>query len=83
MGIFLLNIFIAAFVYEVELGDSLYRISRRFGTPMSELIRTNRDRQGLSHSRFGGASCHFLIDQKITRLPALIGSRVERNGQDC
>lgn len=41
-------LFIAAFVYEVEQGDSLYRISRRFGTPMSEIIRANRNRQGLS-----------------------------------
>ncbi|NQX58089.1 LysM peptidoglycan-binding domain-containing protein [Paenibacillus qinlingensis] len=41
-------LFVAAFVYEVEQGDSLYRISRRFGTPMSELIRANRNRQGLS-----------------------------------
>ncbi|MDR6885198.1 LysM peptidoglycan-binding domain-containing protein [Bacillus sp. 3255] len=41
-------LYIAAFVYEVEQGDSLYEISRRFGTPMSELIRANRNRQGLS-----------------------------------
>lgn len=41
-------LYIAAFVYEVEQGDSLYRISRRFGTPMSELIRANRNRPGLS-----------------------------------
>ncbi|TMV43339.1 LysM peptidoglycan-binding domain-containing protein [Paenibacillus mesophilus] len=41
-------LYIAAFVYEVEQGDSLYRISNRFGTPMSELIRANRNRPGLS-----------------------------------
>jgi LysM repeat protein len=41
-------LYIAAFVYEVEQGDSLYRISRRFGTPISELIRANRNRPGLS-----------------------------------
>lgn len=41
-------LYIAAFVYEVEQSDSLYRISRRFGTPMSELIRANRNRPGLS-----------------------------------
>ncbi len=42
----LLNI--ASFVYEVEQGDSLYQISRRFGTTMSELIRANQRRPGLS-----------------------------------
>jgi LysM repeat protein len=41
-------LYIAAFVYEVEQGDSLYRITRSFGTPMSELIRANRNRPGLS-----------------------------------
>jgi LysM repeat protein len=42
------QLYIAAFVYEVEQGDSLYRISRRFGTTMSELIRANLKRPGLS-----------------------------------
>ncbi|MDR6550301.1 LysM peptidoglycan-binding domain-containing protein [Paenibacillus qinlingensis] len=41
-------LFIASFAYEVEQGDTLFSISRRFGTPMSELIRANRNRQGLS-----------------------------------
>lgn len=41
-------LYIASFVYEVEQGDSLYRIARRFGTTMSELIRANRNRPGLS-----------------------------------
>lgn len=31
-----------------EPGDSLYRISRRFGTTMSELVRANQNRPGLS-----------------------------------
>ncbi|WP_019535501.1 LysM peptidoglycan-binding domain-containing protein [Paenibacillus ginsengihumi] len=41
-------LYVAAFVYEVEPGDSLQRISRRFGMPMSELIRANWNRPGLS-----------------------------------
>jgi LysM repeat protein len=41
-------LFVASFVYEVEQGDTLYQISRRFGTTMSELIRANRNRPGLS-----------------------------------
>ncbi|WP_134684748.1 LysM peptidoglycan-binding domain-containing protein [Brevibacillus migulae] len=41
-------LYIAAFVYEVEQGDSLYQISRRFGTTLSELIRANRNRPGVS-----------------------------------
>ncbi|OAS14805.1 LysM peptidoglycan-binding domain-containing protein [Paenibacillus oryzisoli] len=41
-------LFIASFVYEVEPGDTLYSISRRLGTPMSDIIRANRNRQSLS-----------------------------------
>lgn len=41
-------LYIAAFVYEVAQGDTLYGISRRLGTSLSELIRANRNRPGLS-----------------------------------
>jgi len=41
-------LYIPAIVYETEAGDTLYRISRRFGVSLSELIRANRNRPGVS-----------------------------------
>ncbi|WP_274363635.1 LysM peptidoglycan-binding domain-containing protein [Paenibacillus thermotolerans] len=41
-------LYIPAFVYEVMQGDSLFRISRQFGVPMSEVVRANRNRPGFS-----------------------------------
>ncbi|MFC0215625.1 LysM peptidoglycan-binding domain-containing protein [Paenibacillus chartarius] len=41
-------LYIGAYAYEVQQGDSLYEISRRFGVTMSELIRANLNRPGLS-----------------------------------
>lgn len=39
---------VPATVYEVESGDSLYRISRQLGVPMNELIQANQGRPGFS-----------------------------------
>lgn len=39
---------VLSFVYEVEQGDSLYRISRRLGTPISVIARANSHRPGFS-----------------------------------
>lgn len=41
-------IYIPAIVYEVDAGDTAYRISRRFGASLSELVRANRNRAGFS-----------------------------------
>src|SRR5690606_31499083 len=41
-------IYIPAFVYEVEQGDTLYNISRRYGVTMNEIIRANQGRIGMS-----------------------------------
>lgn len=37
-------LYIPAFVYEVEPGDSMFRIARQFGVSLTELIRANADR---------------------------------------
>jgi LysM repeat protein len=39
---------VPAFIYSVEQGQSLYRISRELGVPMNELIRANQGRPGFS-----------------------------------
>lgn len=39
---------VPALIYEVESGDSLYRISRTLGIPLNELIQANRGRAGFS-----------------------------------
>jgi len=39
---------VPAFIYSVERGQSLYRISRELGVPMNELIQANMGRPGFS-----------------------------------
>lgn len=39
---------VPAFIYEVEQGDTLFAIARRFGLPVKTLIEANRGRPGLS-----------------------------------
>lgn len=41
-------LWVPAFVYEVAEGDSLWRISQRLGIPLSQLLRANEGRPGLS-----------------------------------
>jgi|HigsolmetaAR204D_1030405.scaffolds.fasta_scaffold00175_24 LysM repeat protein len=39
---------VPAFIYSVEMGQSLYRISRELGVPMNEIIQANAGRPGFS-----------------------------------
>jgi len=42
------QLYIPGFVYEVETGDTLYTIARRYGTSLGQLFRWNQRRPGLS-----------------------------------
>lgn len=42
------QLWVPAFIYEVEQGDTLYNITNRFGLSLSTVVEANRDRPGLS-----------------------------------
>ncbi|WP_338448158.1 LysM peptidoglycan-binding domain-containing protein [Niallia oryzisoli] len=40
------SLIIPAFIYEIQMGDSLFSISRRFGIPLQNIISANQGRPG-------------------------------------